>query len=210
MVRSVAFGTNAIKSGQDYVASGYRTLSEAKSRQMIELIENHGMSPTDAYRTVTRASDASTEASQVSAGKKLGADTSAHEKAASEARNDMEMPVEMSTLPNEYLSKPSVQKGIELWKETGEKVYMKPSMSFSTNNYETKEGESRKGIQSEGVFYELTDEEMEDLNKWYRREYEMILNDYDPENTTVADLLSTLSKMETRIKKDYIADRGDN
>lgn len=204
IARSSLFGPNSTEAGQEYVSSGYRSLSESQTRQMDAMVKQ-GITPSDAYRTVVKSSEASSEASKAKAGQKIGADVSEHTDAAKAAKSEMEIPVEMADVPTEHMQRDSVKKGIEIWRETGEAVYFKPSISFSKNTYGS---EDRVGVERGGVFYEATPEEQEKMNQRYFREYDRILNTYDPETGSVAELKKALSNAESRIRADFAKSKG--
>ena len=201
---ALIFGPQATIEGRASSWGNTTPVSGTAEEQMIAL-HDHGISWTDAYNTVTKSKVASDEKSQVTAGTKIGADTSAHEEEWQKNRNEVVMPPEMSKLPPEFVQKESVQKGIEIWKKSGVDVYPK-GLSYSSTTYE---GVKHVGISVNNVIHELTEEEMADLDKWYLREYDMILSRYDEKNETPEDLKKALDDMQKRIKKDYIAERGD-
>lgn len=199
-------GPQATIEGHAFNHGKYSPLSGSAEEQMIAL-HDHGSSWSDAYNSVIKEKEAAKEKQAVTAGTKVQADVSEHEAKYAEARNEMAMPAEVATLPPEYVKKPAVQKGIEIWKESGVEVYPKKSLSYSSTTYEDTK---YVGIQRNGKLHHMTEEEMADLDAWYHREYEMILDRYDPETTTPEDLKKSLDKMEDRIKKDFVAERGDD
>ena len=179
-------------------------LEGTQEEQMLELMDKHGLSATDAYNTIAKASEAASEKSEASSGAKIGADTAEHEQAAQAARSEMAMPPEMSSLPGDYIQSPEVQKGIEIWRESGEKVYPKASISLNSAEYEDEE---YQGILRSGILHDVSEEELAYLNEWYRREYKRLIRTYNPETTSASKLASQLSKLESNIKTQFIKDR---
>ena len=181
-----------------------RALMGSRNRGEKPLV--YGLSPEEAYRTVQAASEEATAVSEQRKGAQVGADTSAEEQAAADARNAQTVPSDIASWAAGRMGEAYIQKGIQLWQETGLDVY--PSdISLSENDYGMDGDETRSGITSSNVFYELSSEEIEAMNNEYRVEYKrIILSNDDP-----GEIEKQLNKSKSRIREKYLENaRGGN
>lgn len=198
IVKSSLFGTNASNSGQAYVNSGYRSLSETQTEQMLNLI-SMGVSSPVAYDAIITGQERGALQDKISQGKAIGADVSEFEDKLDELTNNATFPSNISPYANESMTKSWMRKALKIWRETGEEVYPK-EISLSTNDYGLDDGdEVRRGINRNGRFTELSPEQQETMNKEYMRGYKVILKTYDDPNV----IKDQLSQLTSRIRAKY-------
>lgn len=194
-------------------------LTPTQSEAALKLHDVVGGHFSDVYNYIVEGSKAEEHEDVADDLRESGAsrtDVKAEEAKAAESRSNVEIPAAMAGIGEDQLKHEAVQKGLDIWRETGVDVFMKPELSFSTNNAVVDEkGNKIPGFKYDDVFTGLTDEEIRKLYREYRVNYKSIVGAFEltgdsPEarKASAEALKSKLESMTTNIKKKFAKSKG--
>ena len=194
---SSVFGTGASKEGREYSYGKIKQMTSNESDEVKRLVDN-GVSPSDAIRQVRGTTATNTSTKEANEAAKFGEDSSKMEADAKASREQLDFPSDASDYAIQNRDSEWMQKGVQMYKETGLITYPK---GLGGSIYETeRNGEKVRYLKANNKNYPITPEQEEQMISTYNRQAQQIImmND-DPK--VIAD---KLSKLPASVKKSVL------
>ena len=186
---SAASGTDSSIEGRQYVMSGYKTQTDTNTNKILSLIDL-GMSAHEAKAKVQNEKKLSEVKSLADKQARRDEDNTEALNEARELREQIPYPDNMIDLAIKDVNDKTIQKGLDMWKETGLETYPTGMAIYSNDEeYGAYMKVNKKDVR-------IDDATIEKMNADYYRNARHIIEDNDdPKN--IAKLLSELKKTIT-------------